>query len=559
MLAAVVGGAFIAALDTMAELQSSFDALFGLLEVTGIQLRSGVLLPIDGGGIENLRKPTSKLVVNIVPTAVALLCLPLWGRLWDSRGGRGLWLIGLLLFMAGSVGLATSREQFPSQFLAADVVQALGVGAIFTLSRALVGEIYPPSERAKGHGLLLAAIGLGLFGSPTVSHLLQSLPPADEIFGDEVLHVSGEVRLWPTVVNLAIGALVCMASWVGLRSWPARVQGPVSISGAAVLLLAASVPLLVLLGVSFATDDVVLPWLTRPMLEMFAGAGAAFGVLVLVVGRVAVLVINLRLLTNRIFLTAIVLQILVSVALANVQYLTELFGNHLVWSDIYGDWALRYVDQLAFAMAFALGAIVAGQVMSRTGRFKRLVLVLLAVSLIGTLQLSRLTGQSTVAEIMVGLVIVLLGLGGMFAVLVAIAQNAHPRRFLGEVSAGLEFYPAVILALLSPILLWLRRAPFLDPLADLPPVIEDYDVVSIAKLDVVGVLFVVTAAIIAIGFVVALWFPEPLRSRETVKCPSLDENLRAGEEEQRHRETHAAEDDSGAEERPVDDQQPPAT
>jgi MFS family permease len=80
---------------------------------------------------------------------------PVYGRMGDEYGRRRLMIVGLCIFMAGSLlcALSTSIEALT----AARVLQGLGGGGLMTLSQALVGEAIPPRERARYQGYLATA------------------------------------------------------------------------------------------------------------------------------------------------------------------------------------------------------------------------------------------------------------------------------------------------------------------------------------------------------------------------------------------------------------------
>jgi EmrB/QacA subfamily drug resistance transporter len=82
------------------------------------------------------------------------------GRLADIAGRRKVALIGVALFVVGSVacGFASS----PTFLIVARLVQGLGGGTIFTTSLSIVNDAFPPEERAKALGIWS---GVGLAGS----------------------------------------------------------------------------------------------------------------------------------------------------------------------------------------------------------------------------------------------------------------------------------------------------------------------------------------------------------------------------------------------------------
>jgi hypothetical protein len=80
------------------------------------------------------------------------LTTPLFGKLSDLYSRRRLMLIGIGVFVLGSMlcGAAQSMEAL----IVFRAVQGLGGGAIYALSFIVVGILYPPEERAKVQGII---------------------------------------------------------------------------------------------------------------------------------------------------------------------------------------------------------------------------------------------------------------------------------------------------------------------------------------------------------------------------------------------------------------------
>ena len=70
---------------------------------------------------------------------------PLYGKLSDLFGRRSIFMIGVGIFLAGSVLCAISGQMW--QFIASRGMQGLGAGALFPISLAIIGDIFAPSER----------------------------------------------------------------------------------------------------------------------------------------------------------------------------------------------------------------------------------------------------------------------------------------------------------------------------------------------------------------------------------------------------------------------------
>ena len=72
---------------------------------------------------------------------------PIYGKLSDQFGRRPMIMIGVSLFLIGSLLCGLSQEMW--QLIAFRGLQGLGAGAIFPISLAIIGDLFSPRERGK--------------------------------------------------------------------------------------------------------------------------------------------------------------------------------------------------------------------------------------------------------------------------------------------------------------------------------------------------------------------------------------------------------------------------
>jgi DNA-binding MarR family transcriptional regulator len=182
-------------------------------------------------------------------------------------------------------------------------------------------------------------------------------------------------------------------------------------------------------------------------------------------------------------------------------------------------------------------SIVSGQLISRTGRCKVFPVVGTAVMTLGLALLSRTTVDTSLARILVTMLLLGLGMGLVMQVLVIAVQNAVDYRDLGVATSGNSLFRSIggsvgtaILGAIFAARVGAELAAYapaggaeggaglsLQAMAQLPPALRaTYAQAFTSAIDVV---FVVATAIAAIGFVVTWLLPErPLR--ETVSATS---------------------------------------
>ncbi|MFB9315872.1 MDR family MFS transporter [Cryptosporangium minutisporangium] len=92
--------------------------------------------------------------------------VPLYGKLADQFGRKPIMLVGIGLFLLGSVlcGLAWNM----GTLIGFRVIQGLGAGAIAPMTMTIAGDIYTTEERAKAQGYLASMWGVASVVGPTL-------------------------------------------------------------------------------------------------------------------------------------------------------------------------------------------------------------------------------------------------------------------------------------------------------------------------------------------------------------------------------------------------------
>src|SRR6202049_2199961 len=127
-------------------------------------------LPAIASGLGEIERASWVVVSYLIANTIAA---PVYGRLGDTFGRRGMMIFALAIFMLGSVLCALSPN---IEFLtAARVLQGFGGGGLMTLSQALIGEAIPPRERGRYQGYLAGvAVSSSTFGPVAGGYLTQA-------------------------------------------------------------------------------------------------------------------------------------------------------------------------------------------------------------------------------------------------------------------------------------------------------------------------------------------------------------------------------------------------
>ena len=392
------------------------EALSGLLLGMFVSILAGTVvstsLPIiisDLGGSQ--ASFTWVVTATLLATTVST---PIWGKLADLFNRKLLIQLALLIFVVGSA--AAGFSQGSGTLIALRVVQGLGAGGLTALSQIIMADIISPRERGRYMGLFGAIIGVGTVGGPLLGGLI-----TDSIGWR-----------WNFFVGVPLAAVAILLLQKTLHL-PKRPANKVVIDYLGAALLAAGVSLL-LVWVSLAGQH--YDWVSGTSALMVGGSLVLVVALVVVELHVAEPIIPLSLFKNRTFTLAVVASISVGVAMFGTsvflsQYMQLARGKT---PTISGLMTLPMIGGLLISSA------VVGQVISRTGTWKRFVVAGSVLLTVGMLLMSTIAYDTNFVLVSVYMFILGSGVGMVMQNLVLVVQNAVRPTELGVASSGVAFF-----------------------------------------------------------------------------------------------------------------------
>jgi len=341
---------------------------------------------------------------------------PIYGKLSDLFGRRPIFIWAVGLFIVSSILSGLSQEMW--QFILFRGLQGLGGGAVFPIALAVVADLYPPEERAK-YGALFGAV----FG---ISSLL------GPFLGGTITDVFG----WPWIffINVPLALVSLVICWRLLPPIRHPESGRnIDYVGAA-LFAAAIAPFLVGL-----TNKQTLAW-TDPLVAGLIALGLAIGaVFVWWESRATEPIVRLELFRIRSFTIAVSAMFLAAFGFFGaVIFLPRWFQVVAGMSATNSGLSL-----LPLILALIVGAIVSGQIVSRTGRYKVLILGAMLVLAGGLYLLTNLRADTAHPVLWVWMIVTGLGVGPSFAVFTVLVQNSVAPRVVGVATASLTFFQQI--------------------------------------------------------------------------------------------------------------------
>ncbi len=322
--------------------------------------------------------------------------VPLYSKLADQYGRKPMMMIGVGLFLVGSLlcGLAWNMVSL----IAFRAVQGVGAGAVMPIGMTIVGDIYSVAERAKVQGYLASVWALAAVIGPTLGG----------VFAD---YASWRWIFW---VNLPIGGA---ALWMLVRRFDeqvTRARHRFDVLGSVLLTAGGLVLLLALLE-----GGVRWEWTSATSIVLLVVAVALLVAFVLVERRAAEPVLPLWVFRHRVILPAILVALVVGVLLMGITSYIPLFAQGVLGHG-------------AVAAGFALAALTLGWPLaaSNAGRlyltigFRATILIGAVIAFAGALLLLPIDGDSSLLMVAVPCFVMGFGFGFAAAPSVIAAQSA---------------------------------------------------------------------------------------------------------------------------------------
>jgi len=425
------------------------EALSGLLLGMFVSILAGTVvstsLPLI---ISDLKGNQSGYTWVVAATLLATtVSTPLWGKFADLFNRKLLIQLALLVFVIGSALAGFSQDT--GTLIAFRVLQGLGAGGLAALSQIIMADIISPRDRGRYAGLFGAVMALGTIGGP--------------LLGGVVTDAFGWRWNFFIALPVAIVAIVLLQRTLHLPKHPKRV---VKVDYLGAVLITGGVSLL-LIWVSLAGGD--FEWISATSAWMVLGAIAMLVAAVVVELKVEEPIIPLSMFKNRTFTLAVIASISVGVAMFGTavflaQYMQLARGATPTQSG------LLTIPM----MAGLLGAsIIFGGIISRTGKWKAIMVTGASLTVAGSLLLGTLRYDTNIVLVGIYMAVLGAGLGMLMQNLVLVVQNSIEVKNLGVATSSVTFFRSlggtVGVSVLGSILGTLTATSIKDGIAGLDP------------------------------------------------------------------------------------------
>ena len=379
--------------------------------VVGTSIRT-IADDLNGQSLQAL-VTTTFLIASTVTT-------PIYGKLSDLFGRRPLFIVAIIIFLAGSVLASFSTSMGMLAIFRA--VQGLGAGGLMALPLTVMGDILAPRERAKYQGYFLAVFGISSVIGPLIGGLFAG--------ADEILFLDG--WRWVFLINVPVGiaAFIMVLAFLHV---PHHAQNKVRIDwGGVATITLAIVPLLIAL--EFGRD---WGWMSVTNLTLYGLSAVGIVAFILVersMGDDALL--PLKLFRSSTFSMATVLGVLVGFGMFGAMMTIPLYLQ-LVDGATPTEAGWLMIPMIVGLMA---SSIASGQIIARTGKYRVFPIIGTAMLAGAFFMLTFSTYDKPVIFTMGGMLLAGLGLGQLMQTLTLASQNSVEARDMGVATSSSTFF-----------------------------------------------------------------------------------------------------------------------
>jgi EmrB/QacA subfamily drug resistance transporter len=385
-------------------------------------------LPTIGRSLADVENLSWVVTSYLLSTTLATT---LFGKLSDIYGRRALMLVSVSVFVVGSVACALAPTIWA--LVAARALQGLGGGGLLPLAQTVIADILSPRERPQ-----VQAYSSVMFMTASI------LGPVLGGFLTDYVHWS--MIFW---INLPLGIVALLMTNRALKRLP-RHERPhrLDLIGA-VLMVGAAVALLLAL----AWGGIAYPWGSTQILGLFGLSAVLWGLFVWRLMRAPEPFIPLSMVRESVVGAVVAsgffgIGTIIGLSIFMPLYIELVLGATASASG---------VILIAFMSGATIGSLLAGRLLSRLDRYKRVPLVGLPLGIVVLVIFAIWPAQFSTAGVAVLLGVGGVGMGTMYPTTTVLIQNAVPPYQVGTATGTLNFFRqlggAIVVAVFGAILL----------------------------------------------------------------------------------------------------------
>jgi len=373
------------------------------------------------GGLEYFTWVTTSYVLG---TTVST---PIWGKLGDLYGRKGVFLTSVLIFIVGSAlcGMAGSDllggpEGGMAQLIAFRAVQGIGGGGLLVGVVAIIGDLVPPRQRGQYQGIMAGVMSLSMIAGPLVGGFITD---------------NADWR-WAFYINLPLGGASLIWCYLRLRLPKHRTDHRIDWPGAIVITI--GITALVLIA-TWGGQEHGYPWGSWQILSLAALAVVSLAVFIPIERRAAEPILPLHVFADRNFTLMSVVGVFLGFALFGAIAFVPIYQQLVQGATATNSGLLL----LPMMLSSTVVSVVVGLAVTKTGRYRRYPIIGGLVMMAGLWLLSLQDAATPKWQTGVFIAVLGAGIGFLMQTTVVIAQNSVDPKDMGVASSTATFFRSI--------------------------------------------------------------------------------------------------------------------
>ena len=367
--------------------------------------------------VGELNGVSEMLWVITIYILASTIMLPIYGKLGDLMGRKGLFISAISIFILGSIVGGFAQDM--TWLIIGRGVQGLGGGGLMLLSQAIIADVVPARERGRYMGIMGGVFALSSVAGPLLGGWF----------------TDGIGWRWGLWMNIPLGIMAIISAVFFLRL-PKHPHGNARVDVAGMAVLGITSTLLVLVSTWGGTK---YDWGSPQIIGMAIGTLAAGAAFVWIEHRAVHPIMSLHLFKDRNFNLTTAAGLITGIAMFGTlaylpTYLQMVTGANATQAGFL---------MIPMMAGLLVTSIVSGQFVSKTGRYKWLPVAGMLIVAGALVLLSTMTTAMPVWLICVYLAVMGIGLGTSMQILVLIVQNQFPNSQVGMATASNNYFRQV--------------------------------------------------------------------------------------------------------------------